>query len=90
MNYIRWRFKMFYRQVSGIYLFTMHFSINHHPEVILQRAGLSIVRASGDGRGNGRLDELLMEQPLANLLSVTCRIPVITREPDPRPRGQQE
>lgn len=68
----------------------MHLPINHYPEVILQRGGLSIVRASGDGSGNGRLDELLIERPLANLLSVTCQVPVITREPDPRPRGQQE
>ena len=76
---------MFYIQVSGIYLFTMHLWINHYPEVIL-----SIVRASGNGRGNGRLNELLMERPLANLPSVTYQVPMITREPDPRPRGQQE
>ena len=81
---------MFYLQVSGIYLFTMHLWINHYPEVILQQGGLSIVRASGDGRGNGRLDELLMERPLANLPSVTYQVPMITREPDPRPRDQQE
>ena len=48
------------------------------------------MRASGEGRGNGRLDELLMERPLANLPSVTYQVPMITREPDPRPRGQQE
>ena len=65
---------MFYLQVSGIYLFTMHLWINHYPEVILQQGGLSIVRASGEGRGNGRLDELLMAVSYTHLTLPTKRI----------------